>query len=158
MHMQTLLLPILLSLTTASPAHTKASTSTSTSIPTTSTSAYRTSPPSAPSPPSLRFSGPPPLHFLPALTTPPAYVTAFPVCGTPGFTAEPGDHYNDVYPPAPVSQPDCVRACRRNASCKAVSYAAEYRLCSFYRLYMMQDQLEEDASSNFKHFDDFCGV
>ncbi|MCJ1284713.1 hypothetical protein MMC26_004049 [Xylographa opegraphella] len=95
------------------------------------------------------------IHFgLPST----AYVTAFPVCGTPGYTAEPGDHYNDVYPPAPVSKHDCVLACRRNATCKAVSYAATYKLCSFYRLYMMQDQLEEDGTSDFAHFDDFCGV
>ncbi|MCJ1419069.1 hypothetical protein MMC32_005421 [Xylographa parallela] len=87
-----------------------------------------------------------------------SYVTAFPVCGTPGFTAEPGDHYNDVYPPAPVSKNECVKACRRNATCKAVSYAAEYKLCSFYRLYMMEDQLEEDETSNFAHFDDFCSL
>ncbi|MCJ1388637.1 hypothetical protein MMC18_001484 [Xylographa bjoerkii] len=110
--------PFLLALTSASPAHT---TSTST------TSVY-------------------------------PYVTAFPVCGTPGYTAEPGDHYNDVYPPAPVSKDDCVKACRRNATCKAVSYAGIYNLCSFYRLYMMEDQLEEDATSDFAHYDDFCSL
>ena len=78
------------------------------------------------------------------------------MCGTLGFTEEPGDHDLGPFPPPPVSLPECIRACRGNTTCKAVSYAAEYSLCSFYSEYMKFDQLDEDETSNFAHYDEIC--
>lgn len=83
-------------------------------------------------------------------------VTSFPVCGTLGFTAEPGDNYIGTFPLPPTSLFDCVKSCRRNFTCKAVSYAEEYKLCTFYGKFMKFDHLDADESSNFGHWDEVC--
>lgn len=85
-----------------------------------------------------------------------AGITAFPVCGTLGFTEIPGDNEIGVWPPPPVSRHVCVSSCRHNDTCKAVSYAKQYKLCSYYSKYMKDDHLNEDESSNFEHYDEVC--
>lgn len=85
-----------------------------------------------------------------------AGITTFPVCGTLGFTEVPGDNEIGVWPPPPVSRHVCVSSCHRNSTCKAVSYAKQYKLCSYYRKYMKDDHLIEDRSSNFEHYDEVC--
>lgn len=85
-------------------------------------------------------------------------MTAFPVCGTLGYTEEPGDNWVGIYPPPPVSLVDCVKACRYNNTCKSVSYADEYQLCTFYGEFMKHDQLDEDDTSNFSHYDKVCKI
>lgn len=88
----------------------------------------------------------------------PAGITAFPVCGTLGFTEVPGDNEIGVWPPPPVPRHVCISSCRRNKTCKAVSYAEKYKLCSYYSEYMKDDHLDEDQSSNFEHYDEVCRV
>lgn len=83
-------------------------------------------------------------------------ITTFPVCGILGFTEIPGDNEIGVWPPPPISRHVCVSTCRRNDSCKAVSYAKQYKLCSYYSKYMKDDHLNEDKSSNFEHYDEAC--
>ncbi|MCJ1347466.1 hypothetical protein MMC31_005691 [Peltigera leucophlebia] len=83
-------------------------------------------------------------------------ITTFPVCGTLGFTEVPGDNEIGVWPPPPVSRHVCVSSCHRNGTCKAVSYAKQYKLCSYYSKYMKDDHLIEDGSSNFEHYDEVC--
>lgn len=85
-----------------------------------------------------------------------AGITTFPVCGTLGFTEVPGDNEIGVWPPPPVSRHVCVSSCHRNGTCKAVSYAKQYKLCSYYSKYMKDDHLIEDGSSNFEHYDEVC--
>lgn len=88
----------------------------------------------------------------------PAGISAFPVCGTLGFTEVPGDNEIGVWPPPPVPRHVCISSCRRNKTCKAVSYAKQYKLCSYYSDYMKNDHLNEDESSNFEHYDEDCRV
>lgn len=83
-------------------------------------------------------------------------ITTFPVCGIRGFTDVPGDNEIGVWPPPPVSRHVCVSSCRHNDTCKAVSYAKQYKLCSYYSKYMNEDHLSEDTSSNFEHYDEVC--
>ncbi len=83
-------------------------------------------------------------------------VTTFPVCGTFGFTAYPNDNDLGVFPPPPVALKDCIWSCRLNHTCKAVSYAAKYQLCSFYSRYMKFDNLDEEKTSSFTHYDEVC--
>ena len=88
----------------------------------------------------------------------PAGITAFPACGTLGFTEVPGDNQIGVWPPPPVPRHVCISSCHRNNTCKAVSYAKQYNLCSYYSEYMKDDHLNEDESSNFEHYDEVCRV
>jgi len=89
-------------------------------------------------------------------TAPSNRVTVFPACGIKGFTEEPGDHDLGIWPPPPVSKIQCILSCRGNSTCKAVSYAKEYSLCSYYGEYMKDDQLDKDDTSNFEHYDEMC--
>ena len=83
-------------------------------------------------------------------------VTSYPVCGIKGFTEEPGD--NDMGPLEGLNLTlrECREACIANGTCKSVSYAKPYSLCSFYSEIMMCDQLDRDSTSFFTHFDNEC--
>jgi PAN-like domain len=89
------------------------------------------------------------------LTTRPV-ISTFPVCGTLGFTQEPGDHDFATLEGEDLTLETCRMACIRNGTCQAVSYAQIYSLCSFYSEPMECDQLLADNSSYFAHYDNAC--
>lgn len=93
-------------------------------------------------------------------------MTGFPICGTLGYTQEPGDNNIGVYPQGSntatsphvnVTWTECIDACRHNTSCNSISYAENYQLCQFYQSYMFYDHLVEDTTSYFEHWDQVCG-
>ena len=53
---------------------------------------------------------------------------------------------------------ECLQACFNNSTCKAVSYAEKFQLCSFYGDEMRFDHLDEDDTSNYAHYDEICYV